>query len=162
MGKRMLDSQIWESKQFTNLSFAERLLYIGLITIADDNGRFKSDPKFLKGKLFTMDNTQPAKIKKMLEDIQKSNLICIYIVNDEQFGFHPNWENFQKIREDRRKFSSIPTPTSTTCQPNNNQKTAQDNIIKDNIIKPSIREIVAKAAEEINPELSQKIMKNAQ
>lgn len=133
--KRMLHASIWESTQFTRMKDKAKLLYIGLITIADDDGRFKADPKLLRAKIFPFDKIGSKRITILLESIQNEKLIRLYEINNESFGFHPNWDKYQTLRKDRLKPSNIPSPPTTNCQPNGNQRCAQDKLSKDNIIK---------------------------
>lgn len=136
--RRMIHASIWESVQFTQLTDKARLLYIGLITHADDDGRFKADPKLIKAKVFPFDKIGSKRIAKLLESIQNVKLIELYEINNECFGFHPNWGKYQTLRQDRLKQSNIPHPLTTKCQPSDNQMSAQDKIREDNISKDNI------------------------
>ena len=132
MQKRMLHAQIFESSQFSKLTITTRLFYIGLIAIADDKGRFKAMNEYLKAKIFLYDKIGPTKIKTMLTNTKKQNLIILYEVDNELYGYHPNWNKYRIIRKDRQKPSSIPAPRLPERQPNDNQMETQDKINKDN------------------------------
>jgi len=125
--KRMLHANIWESVQFTSLSRDARLFFIGLITIADDDGRFKANCSLLRSKIFPLDEEVTTKdVAKLLEETVNAGLISTYKIEEETFGVHPNWEKYQTLRADRKKDSSIPPPPSieaiaTKRQPNDNQ-----------------------------------------
>ena len=130
---RMIHKGIWESKQFSRLPDKAKILYIGLITIADDEGRFKVDPQILQAKLFMWDKIRVSRISKLLLSVQEAGLIDIYSAESEKFGFHPKWNKYQKLRQDRLIKSIIPPPPTTSCQPYDNQDTAEDKIIEDKI-----------------------------
>ena len=53
--KRMIDPQIWVIEDFSKLSFLSRLIWIGLISNADDEGRGKANISYLKSQLFPSD-----------------------------------------------------------------------------------------------------------
>lgn len=51
-GKRMIDPNIWQSEDFSKLSTLGKLVFIGLFSLADDEGRGRCNPVFLKSTLF--------------------------------------------------------------------------------------------------------------
>ncbi len=55
MKKRMLDGGIWANEKFAELPCMARLLQIGLINLADDQGRIKAHPSYLRSQLFPYD-----------------------------------------------------------------------------------------------------------
>lgn len=54
--KRMIDPGIWTSEDFANLSMLARLVWVGLISNADDEGRGKANTAYLKSQLFPYDD----------------------------------------------------------------------------------------------------------
>ena len=46
--KRMIDPNIWQSEDFNSLSLMGRLLFIGMFSNADDEGRGIANPVFLR------------------------------------------------------------------------------------------------------------------
>lgn len=123
--KRMIHTTIWVSGQVAKLSRDARLLYIGTITIADDDGRLKGSPAYLRSQIFPYDeDVTIGDVRKWLEEILKLKLITKYIVEDEDYLSHPNWSEYQTLRADRRKESHIPSPDgqmATSGQPTDNQ-----------------------------------------
>lgn len=118
---RMVHTTIWESEQFISLTLPERLLFIGMITIGDDDGRLKGDPRFLKRMFFYSDRITTSTVKKMCDHLEGVGLITRYTVNGASFIAHPNWKKYQKLRSDRLKLSNIPAPTSNIMLPTDNQ-----------------------------------------
>lgn len=135
----MLHANIWESVQFTKLSRDGRLFFIGLITIADDDGRFKANPSLLRSKIFPLDEELTTRdVQKFLDETVAAGLIAVYKIDDEIFGYHPNWEKYQTLRADRKKESSIPPPTvdnqvTTKRQPSVGKLSAQDKVREDKV-----------------------------
>lgn len=121
----MIHTTIWVSGQVAKLSRDARLLFIGTITIADDDGRLKGSPAYLRSQIFPYDeDVTIGDVRKWLDEILKLKLITKYIVEEEDYLSHPNWTEYQTLRSDRRKESHIPSPDSsvtTTRQPNDNQ-----------------------------------------
>jgi hypothetical protein len=148
--KRMLYSNIWESGQIAKLSKPARLLYIGTITIADDDGRFKANPSLLRSKVFPLDeDVTVADVSTWLKEIIDVGLITTYEVAGEIFAFHPNWTKYQTLRADRKKDSLIPLPpddnqVATNCQPDDGHQTAEDKVSKvskDKVSKGRVEEL---------------------
>lgn len=144
--RRMLHDSIWESRQFISLPDKAKLLYIGLISVADDDGRFKAAPQLLKSKIFPYDRIGHKGVKKLVDKIQQAELICLYESKSAILGYHPNWTRYQQIRADRRKINNLPAPLATICPPDVNQSAAQNNVIeyslKENNGPKSIKKIL--------------------
>jgi hypothetical protein len=107
---RMVHTQIWESEQFLKQSVPTRLLFIGMITIADDSGRLKGDAHYLKRMFFYRDRVSTASVEKMIQGLEESGLIIRYFVEDTAYIVHPHWRKYQKLRLDRTRISHIPAP----------------------------------------------------
>ena len=149
--KRMLHSSIWEGEQFVSLNARQRLTYIGLISIADDDGRLKGHPALVKSRIYPMDEgISPTTIDKDLDIIAKTGLIHRYSVNGANYVAHPNWRHFQRVRNDLYKPSKFPSPSlryETVTKPLRNRYAAvtvtQLNLTKLNKEKTLLRQHVA-------------------
>lgn len=151
----MVHSSIWASGQVAKLTRDARLLYIGLITLGDDDGRLKGSPALLRSQVYPYDDdVKVADVEKWLSEIESQGLVSSYEVDGQRYYFHPKWETYQHIREDRRKDSNIPAPeftfstVSTSGQPNGNQKStkAPHSIVKDSKGKDSVDKVGQEAA----------------
>lgn len=121
MARRMIHTSIWESEQFSKLSNLGRLIFIGIITHADDEGRFKASAKLLGSKIFPYDAIEAGEIEKEIKAVADTGLIRLYEIENEKYGYLPTWEKYQTLRTDRLKPSSIPAPAD--WQPSGNQMT---------------------------------------
>lgn len=52
---RTLKPSVWRDKAFCSVSRDARLLFIGLISNADDEGRFEADPELLRAAIYPRD-----------------------------------------------------------------------------------------------------------
>ena len=138
--RRMIHSKIWVSDQFIKLTPLGRLLYIGLISLADDYGRFRADKCFMKAQIFAYDKVGVAKVKKLRDELEESGLIQLYEVEKTIYGFHPNWERYQTFRSDRARFSEIPAPMATNPIPADNQVSTKEKISEEKEIEEKIGE----------------------
>ena len=107
--KRMISPEIWESSSFSKLSDFAKLVFIGLISQADDDGKGKASPNIIRSKLFPDgEEKRVTDIKKALSEIALRMSITFYEVDGESFYILTNWHSWQKI--DRPTPSKIPNP----------------------------------------------------
>ncbi len=87
-----------------NLTHSARLLFIGLITQADDEGIGSADPRKLKAVVFGGDDVTLEMVREWLQEIAKQRLVVLYAADG--FGdlyYLPSWSQHQKVPK--------PTPT---------------------------------------------------
>lgn len=107
--KRMLSPDIWESSSFSELSDLAKIVFIGLISLSDDEGRGKANPSYIKSMLFPYDeNRRVAEVKSALSQIARCTSTQFYNVNGNDYYCLTNWEKWQKI--DRPSKSKLPAP----------------------------------------------------
>lgn len=107
--KRMLSPDIWESETFSSLSDLEKIVFIGLISLSDDEGRGKANPSYIKSTLFPYDEgRRVADIKSALSKIARCMSTQFYSVNGNDYYVLTNWNKWQKI--DRPTKSKLPPP----------------------------------------------------
>jgi len=125
--KRMLSPTIWDDKDFNNLSYPARLLFIGLISIADDDGRGRADVEYLWKTLFGYDKITPKKINKWLESLKKwGKSVKFYTKSGHKYYQLLNWKDYQHIRADRYTPSKIPFFGHTKRQPSGRKDDNQE------------------------------------
>jgi len=109
---RIIDKQIHLNEQLAACSIQARYLYKAMIIHADDAGRMKASPMYLKGLIFPFDEaTRAQTIKAWRDELVATGIITVYAAGGQEFLSHPNWEKFQTLRKDRIKPSDCPTPT---------------------------------------------------
>lgn len=107
--KRMISPEIWESSSFSKLSDFAKLIFIGLISNADDSGKGKASPSYIRSRVFPNDeDRRVTDIKKALSEIALNMSITFYEVEGDSFYLLTNWSRWQKI--DRPTPSKIPDP----------------------------------------------------
>lgn len=107
--KRMLSPDIWESESFSLLSDQAKIVFIGLISLADDDGRGKANPAFIKSTLFPYDEKRRvADVKSALSEIARCMSTQFYSVDGNDYYFMKNWKKWQKI--DKPSKSKLPAP----------------------------------------------------
>jgi DnaD/phage-associated family protein len=94
--RRMHHSGMWESEKFADLHPMARLLTVALIDIADDQGRFKAHPAWLRSRIFPYDDFALTEISEWLEAIANNETIVIYTAKGKTYGQLLNWWEYQK------------------------------------------------------------------
>jgi len=113
--KRQIDPSIWTSSQFIKLSDPyARLLFIGMISHADDEGRLKGDALYLRVAVFPGDDMPLSSIEAWRDQIAEQGLITVYKNTDNEYIYLPTFQKHQYMT--KRFPSRLPPP-----QPVNNQ-----------------------------------------
>jgi hypothetical protein len=111
--RRQIVPAIWTNKQFISLvEPGARLLYIGMISNADDEGRMEASPQFLKATVFAGDSITLPKILQWRTQIVTAELITIYNINGIEYLSLPTWKKYQYITQPL--LSQIPAPPTPT------------------------------------------------
>lgn len=101
------------SPQVMDLSHGSRLLFIGLITQADDLGRGSADIRKLKAAIFGGDNVTTDDVRKWLDEIADQSLATLYFADEHGYLYAlPSWKRHQSI--DRPRDSGYPAPTDSS------------------------------------------------
>ncbi|MFI1890271.1 hypothetical protein [Streptomyces jumonjinensis] len=96
---RTIKPEIWESEDIASVSVTATLTFIGLLTQADDEGRFRDHPAIIAGRIWALrqDHT-PTHVAQDLEELATAGLICRYTGCDGRTYLHiVTWERHQKI-----------------------------------------------------------------
>lgn len=84
-----------------------RLLFIGLWTLADREGRLEDRPRRIKAEVLPYDNCD---VDGLLDDLEQHGFILRYVVNEERFIQVVNFAKHQNPHV-KESASSIPAPT---------------------------------------------------
>ena len=75
MTKRMIHGTMWRSDSFIELSMFERLLWVGLISTADDQGRLRGNPSLVRADVFPADEVALEDIEQGLKNLERLGMI---------------------------------------------------------------------------------------
>lgn len=98
MTRRMIDTGMWSNENFAALPAMARLLQIGMINHADDQGRIKANPLYLAKEIFPYDRVTPTSISKWLEQIASNGTILLYAVEGKQYAQLTKWWEYQSLQ----------------------------------------------------------------
>jgi len=85
---RMIRHAIRNSPRFARASWRERDFYYGLLTIADDLGRFDATPAILRAGLYApmLQKVSERDVKEMLARCQALGLVKLYAIGGQGYG----------------------------------------------------------------------------
>lgn len=124
----MIDPSIWEDEHFGALSDKAKILFVALISNADDDGRLSANIANLRAIAFRFEQVSVKRVKDLLKELTTS--LCnvkIYSINNREYIQLTKWEEYQQQREDRRKPSKIP-PFDPDANDNQVSTTEQTNV----------------------------------
>lgn len=108
--KRMIDPTIWADEDFGTLSPNAMVLYIGMISNADDEGRLPGNPIYLSSTIFPY---IPFDHKKSLElrteVLQKMKSLTLYQIDGKEYLQFTKWLQYQSINKSTKsKYPPLP------------------------------------------------------
>ena len=105
--KRMIDPNIWQSEDFGKLSNLAKLIFIALFSLADDEGRGRCNPTYLKSTIFPYnEDLRSADVEVALSEISRTMSVIFYSYDGSSYYSLLSWNTFQKI--DKPSKSNIP------------------------------------------------------
>lgn len=93
---RSIHPGIWTDEDFAAVSMAARILYLGLLTEADDHGLFEWKPVGLKMRIFPADNVN---VDALLAELMKVNKVDVVDKSDFKLGAIRNFCRFQRPKK---------------------------------------------------------------
>lgn len=109
---RTIKPEFWASESMGRLDRDTRLVFIGLWSLADDQGRFRADPRFIAGQVFPYDEDGVDVASRALASLRECSSITLYEVGGSKYGVICHWKDHQKI--DRPSQSRLPQPPETS------------------------------------------------
>lgn len=99
---------LWQDEAIGAVCHSARLLFLGLISQADDAGRLRGDPRLVSAQIFPYDDLAVQKVEGWLAELDEAGLINRYENRGRPLISLPTWERHQKI--DRPSPSTLPGP----------------------------------------------------
>lgn len=125
------------NEELVELPFVARLLFIGLWTIADREGRLEDKPKRIKMNLFPADEVN---VDEALDQLQGSGFLLRYEHAGNRYIQVLSFAKHQNPHRDE-KASEIPAPcehgANTMQEPSTNDGNRADSLIPDSLISDS-------------------------
>ena len=97
--KRMVSPNFWTDEKIGECSIQERLLFMGLISNADDEGYGRANPKLLKSLIFPYDDIRTSDVEKWLSNLGGLNVVVLYSYQGQTYYYLPNFLKHQTINK---------------------------------------------------------------
>lgn len=108
--KRLISPEIWESQSFGELTILAKILFIGMISQADDDGKGILSAQFLKSRILPYNKAiRIADVDKALKEIGHKTSTIYYEVYGKKYYIFENWQKWQMI--------NCPTPSKLPDPP---------------------------------------------
>lgn len=135
--RRMLHNKISISLEVNKLDLEAQLLFTWLISHADDEGRLRGEPEYVKATVVPMKDWTFDAIAIYLNQMKQQGLIYYWEEDRHTIIQLIKWTQHQTLRPDRVKRSALPAfridgQSSDNRLPTGNQPTAQANISEGN------------------------------
>lgn len=106
--KRMIDPSIWADDSFGSLSRDAQLIYIGMISNADDEGILPGNALFLLSTILPYESASKEHAMKIrTELLTKMKSIILYTIDDKEYIQFKKWKFYQKV--DKPQQSKYPS-----------------------------------------------------
>lgn len=107
--QRFIHPDIWKDPVFGRMQPLEQVLFIGLFSIADDEGRTNADPAYLRSELFAYTDYNSKKVQAIRDSVvSKVRSVFLYRANDVDLIALLKWTEYQKPKY--AKPSKLPPP----------------------------------------------------
>lgn len=97
--KRMIDPDFWTDEALGTLPVHGRLLFMGLISNADDEGRLRGNPALVRSSVFPYDDFTSNDVAELLNGLESAGLIRQYEVDGQSYIDIPNFLKHQTINK---------------------------------------------------------------
>ena len=105
---RSIKPEFWQDEKVGALSRDARVLLVGLITMADDEGRLRALPSALLGHVFPYDQDAPRKLPGWLDEVVATGVVVAYEEAGVPYLAFRHWKRHQRVN--RANESVLPAP----------------------------------------------------
>lgn len=109
---RTIKPEMWQDEELGRVSRDARLLFTVLISLADDEGRFRALPAVILGHGYPYDPDAPVHLETWMGELTASQLLVLYDSRGVRYGFLPGFGRHQHVNKPSR--SDLPKPPANT------------------------------------------------
>ena len=117
---RTLKPEFFSDGKVCTLPVQTRFLMVGLISLADDEGRMRAEPVSVAAAVFGPElSREPletlANVSRGLQELSRLGIVDLYEVDGERYAALRNWARHQRVDKPTR--SRFPAPESASERP---------------------------------------------
>lgn len=125
---RTIKPELAEDETLGQMSRDARLLFILIWTRADDHGRFRASPAYLRGQLYPFDDDVSLQmVGSWLAELEDAGRVRCYSVRGERYAVVSNWHRHQRIDNAGRPFFPEPPDCAGFDSADDSRKTDAGN-----------------------------------
>lgn len=111
--KRMIDPNFWTDEKLGECCIEERLLFMGLISNANDEGYGRANPKLLKSIIFPYDDFKANDLEKWIYHLAELHIVILFTYDEQTYYYLPNFLKHQTINKPTK--STFPHVEDERC-----------------------------------------------
>lgn len=111
---RTIKPEFYQSESIGRLSRDARSLFVGLFSLADDEGRFRANHRLITASLFPYDADALGLMPCWLAELEREGCVQLYVAGGNSYGHVVKWKDHQKI--DKPSASKLPQPPTVQNQ----------------------------------------------
>jgi hypothetical protein len=120
---------MWQDEKVGSLSRDARLLLVGLITMADDEGRLRAMTAAVLGHVFPYDEDAARKLNRWITEIVGAGIVVQYEVAGKPYIAFRHWRRHQRVN--RATPSELPPPPDPIVEADNMVPAKDPNSVND-------------------------------
>jgi hypothetical protein len=107
---RMIKPEFWKDEKTGSMSDRAKLLFIGMLNVADDCGILRYNASILRSEIFVYCDITKAEIEELMREIEEAELIQVYQAKDDEqkYCIIKNFLKHQQIAKPTK--SKLPKP----------------------------------------------------
>ena len=145
---RMIKPEFWEDEKVGEMSFGARLLFIGSLNYADDEGYIRWNPEYINSSIFIYDNLSKNKIKTFMKELENLKIIEVFETKNHFFVAKiKNFKKHQKISHPQATKFDIDFETKNESEVLKNQCEIEKNSVNDSVNDSALKEVKEKLKE---------------
>lgn len=113
---RSIKPEFFTSERMALLDHTDRLLFVGLWTHVDDEGRCIDNPVLIRNAVFPLDDLSAERIQEGLRRLQELGRVERYTVDERRYLCITTWEEHQKISHPSKSKLPAPDLGQETCE----------------------------------------------
>jgi len=94
--RRMIEPAIWQSESMGRLTIRQRLMFIGMFSNADDQGRLRASAPVIRSMIFPFDDISLSEVESDIMAIEREKCIMLYTVEGPRYAQVTNWWKYQQ------------------------------------------------------------------
>ena len=125
---RMIKPEFWEDEKVGEMSFGARLLFIGSLNYADDEGYIRWNPEYINSSIFIYDKLSKNKIKSFMKELENLKIVEVFETKSQFFVAKiKNFKKHQKISHPQATKFDIDFETKNESEVLKNQQEIKNN-----------------------------------